>query len=334
MNFFIIFLIELLLLTPLIVVYAKQEKMGRVRHINVTFSAPDGTKKSMPLKIGFSWTVFFFKGWALLFRGQFIEFLIVFFGTTMLSAFGLYCLNGFNPIPDDATFSIIVDDATVGGWIGFISMLLISTAISYYYILFANKLRLRSYYKRGFSFDDPRNGNIEDLYKYINVQPKTVNEEELAPNVKQGSTHQYVVPEKHEQKVEENNHDYSNLTPQDLKLLLKSEGIPYSPESNKNELLELVEEFIVKPAKEKEKIERERIKKERAEAAIKEQAEIEKNNKYPNSKYSKLTIIELVKELDSKKIKYENNMNKEQLIELLEKYYQEKANKKTKSTKK
>lgn len=276
-----IWAIEFLFLSPLIVVYFIQEKKNRIRHIIVTFSAPDGSQRAMPVKIGFSWTIFFFKGWALIFRGQFIEFLILLFGGTLLSGFSI------------ASLSLKI---TWMAWTLSFVFIILSTCLSYYYILFGNKLRLRSLYRRGFSFENPENGDTSDLYDYIGEKPRTVQTGEyVKPGVVQGQTHQYVVPDEGVNEPEED-YDYSTLTMQDIKLLLKGEGIPFNSSMNKEELLELVEKHIAKEQRKEAKA---------------------KNTKYKDSIYYKMTVQELVKELDKREIKYTPTMKKADLVKLL-----------------
>ncbi len=295
-------LLNFILMLPLVVVYVIQVKRNRMRHIIVTFSAPDGTKRQMPLKIGFSWTIFFFGGWALLFRGQFWEFLILFFLGWIFGSLALLSLNGFETT-SVIDVSTLFKNATALGIAGFILFNLINMFLRYYYVLYGNKIRLRNLYHKGFSFDDPRNGNIDDLYEYIGMK-KRINVNDLMPNVKRGSTHDYVVPEKNEVKINESDFDYSNLTMQDLKLLLKSESIAFNSDETKEDLLELVNEYIVKPKKEK-------IKKQ-IEAKQKEQKKLE------SSKYFELPISEIMEKLEKKGIKYGSSSTKLELIKLLE----------------
>lgn len=293
-NIFYIILIQFVLILPLIIVYGIQEKKGRVRHILVTFSAPDGSTRQLNTKIGFSWTIFLFKGWALLFRGQFLEFLILFFLGFALSQMSIYSLSGFQEIGSTINFEMLWNNSTTIGKIGFIIFSILEAALSYYYILFGNKIRLRSLYRRGFSFDNGLNTNVSDIYDYIKEKPRT-KPEDLKPGQKQGATHAYVVPDSDKQ--EEDEFDYTNLTIQDMKLLLKSEQVPFSSDDTKEELLKMIEEYISKPAK--------------------KEAEIKKNIE-AKSKYSKETISTLVEILDKREIKYDNKMKKSQLIELLE----------------
>ncbi len=165
------------------------------------------------------------------------------------------------------------------------------------FVLFGNKWRLRKMYDRypTMTFDLPENQNPDDIYKYINAQRRGEINEELRPGVVQGQTHQYVVPDEQIDEPEED-YDYSSLTVQDLKLLLKTEGIPFDATSTKEELLELVEENIAKKQREDYKL---------------------KNGKYIDSKYSNMTVQELVEELDKRKIKYTSTMRKPDLVKLL-----------------
>ncbi len=283
-------LIGFALLTPLIVVYGIQEKKNRVRHIIVEFSDPSGARRAMPVKIGFSWTIFFFKGWALLFRGQFFEFLILFFVGSMLSSLALGSLIGFDPNAAFVSGTTIIDlfeQSTTWGIIGYVVFVLLHTALQYYYILFGNKIRLRNMYRRGMKFDNPQNGDINDLYEYIGViRPKA--QSELEPNVRQGASHTYVVPEN---KVEEDKNDYSSLAVSDLKLLLRSEGIQFDPASNKKELLALVEEHLVED----------------------EPEEIED--------YSKLTVNDLKLLMKTEGIIFPSSATKAQLLEMLNEHF-------------
>lgn len=289
MNILLLLLINFVTLLPLIIVYGIQEKKNRIRHIIVTFSSPDGTVKATSLKIGFSWTIFFFNEWALLFRGQFIEFIVMLFMSFILNGLALASLAGFVPGAEGS-----FETATTLGIVGYVIFTLSNTLVNYYYILFGNKLRLKSLYRKGFSFDNGQNEDVEDIYKYIGATPR-IKPADLKPGERQGSAHKYVVPDEQVNSTDDNL-DYSNLTLQDIKLLLKSEGIPFTNEDSKEDLLLVIEEEIVAPKRKKE-------------AAAK--------RKITNSKYSKLTIKELVEELDKKKLNYKNTMTKPDLVKIL-----------------
>lgn len=355
-SFLIVLVIELIFYAPLIIVWYIQQKKNRIRHINITYSAPNGSVVKSPIKIGFSWTIFFFSSWALLFRAQFLEFLMLLFGKSFLNTFALMSLVGFSGdvVSSNEEIMNLFSEANAWEIIGYVIFSILSVALGYYFILFGNKLRLRNFYRRGYSFDLPENGNIDDLYDYIGEQPKKVNEN-LAPNVVQGSSHQYVVPENNQSNSKDDN-DYSSLTVQDMKLLLKTEHIPFDSSMTKEELLELIDTFIVKPKENVDlKIEdfanlsisdlklllktnnvyfESNLTKEELLELVLEHEKGENNNLKSNEiktkdenigiktslDYKKMNLQEIILLLDKRKIVYENTMKKNELIDLLIKY--------------
>lgn len=271
-------LVLFLTLLPIIVLYLIQVKMKRMRHITLTFTAPDGTMRSMPAKIGFSWSIFFFGYWALIFRRQFMEFFILLFITAPLIT-----------VSQGMAKSLFSDTKNVGLWFGFVLTTISWVSIYSYFIVYGNKTRLRKLHNAGFSFDNGLNEDVKDIYAYIGVQQR-LSPEELKPEERQGKTHTFVVPE-NQAKREEDPNDWSHLTMQDLKLLLKSEGVVYDGDTTKDELLELCDKHL----------------------------RIEVPEKPKRDKFDKMTVAQLMDELENKKIPYKNNMTKEQLKELLKK---------------
>ncbi len=263
---------------PGIVIGGIQEKKGVPSKAVATFMAPDGTKRQVQFDVTWSWTVYVFRGWALAFRGQFIPFLIIMLTTIFtFSGFGITGLWWAGTGGIQSTVSEVVGGATsqeitltllfMGGYLFAIN----------YYVAFANKERILAQINRGFDFS--QTPELAALYKYVGHVPRT--KPEPNTNIQSGKSHDYVVPDAVVKKEVEDNHDYSMLTVNDLKLLLKSEGIPYTTSDTKEVLLELVEEFIAAPARKEEskvKSEVEKAKEEAAKAiaeakAAKEEAE-------------------------------------------------------------
>ena len=238
------FIITFLISLPILIgVGIYQTNRNRTRHITVTFSGPDGTIRRAQIKIGISWTIYFFGGWALLFRNQFKEWIILFFSSIALTVSIRYISNLSNLENLGKLARLAISS----------SLLLAFTLLKDYYILIGNRLRLQSLNKRGYSFDNGLNEDVKGIYEYIKVpQGETaqyMSKDEMKPlkeNEVQGERHKYVVPEKKE--TNEDDNDYSNLTSQDLKLLLRSDGIPFDSTSTKEELLEIVNKNI-KPKK-------------------------------------------------------------------------------------
>ncbi len=294
---FLTTIIILIVLAPAILI---QERKGNNRMVVVTFSAPDGSQRAAQVKMGFSWTIAIFKGWALLFRGQFIEWMIVFFIGMFLNSMAIMSLFNFNTeiMEGIETFNVIkqLGEANVWGIVGWTAFTLMHVLLIGYYVIFGNKIRLRNLHRKGYSFNHPQNGDINAIYEYIGEQPRAAQTgQNVKPGVVQGQTHQYVVPDEKVEEPEET-YDYSTLTVQDIKLLLKGEGIPFNSSMTKEELLELVEEHIAKA--------------QRKEAAA-------KNAKYKDSMYHTMTVQELVEELDKRSIKYTSTMKKADLVKLL-----------------
>lgn len=290
LNMFLTTAVILIVLSPFIII---QDRKGVNSNIIVTFSAPDGSTRAARVKIGFSWTIAIFKGWALLFRGQFIEWLIVFFGGGFLTTMATFSLLGF-VVPESGSIDFAA--ITPLEWVGWALFTLADILLIGYYVIVGNKLRLRKLYDRGYSFEHPQNGDTAFIYEYMDRQPRgNQANTPLKPGVVQGQSHQYVVPDSNLEEPEET-YDYSTLTIQDLKLLLKSEGIPFNATLTKEELLELVEENI----------------------AIAQRTEAKaKNAKYSDSMYHTMTVQELVAELDKRGIQYTSTMRKPDLVKLL-----------------
>ncbi len=267
--YFLIFLIVYIGAIPGIIIGGLQEKKGVPSKAILTFTAPDGTKRQGQVDVTWSWTVFIFRGWALAFRGQFLPFLIVMlltlftFGTGIISIIllagapvggaGEYAIPSISEWFATASTSVIVwKTIMIAGYLVVIN----------YYVAFANKERILQQINRGFDFSSTP--GVDELYKYIGHTPRVA--PKAGTSIKAGTSHDYVVPDAVvEQEKEENDYDYSNLTVNDLKLLLKSEGIPYTTSDTKESLLDLVDEHIVAPAKEEEAKKKAAIKKSAAE---------------------------------------------------------------------
>lgn len=313
MLLFYVTFILFAMLTPTMAYAFLEEKKEKPRNLIFTFSSPDGSKKQLKVKMGYSWSValtllipgygwlfLMFRGSAFLFRGQFIQWLGASFGIMILLSIALgfiiVDLDSSGALEDDVlNISDIPEwwtDISAGSWIGVTTMFLLIGALNTYFVLFANKSRIKSLHKKGFSFDNALNGDVSDVYEYIGLR-KSLNSDDLSPNIKRGASHDYVVPEN---PVVEEDVSYDGLTTQDLKLLLKSEGVPFHGESDREEILELVEEYIAAPDRaEKEKERLEKLK----------------------SIYKDMTIEELVEELKARKISYDSDMTKSMLIILL-----------------
>ncbi len=299
-NMFLQYFIITILIAGIVFLYGLKDKTIRPRPVVVEFSAPDGSRRAAPLEIGYSWTVLVFRGWALLFRGQFIEWLILFFFGSFLSSMAVMALVGFDPsllgtgngasyVPH--TLSELFASATTLGIVGYFAFALLHIGLISYYVIVANKNRLRAMYNRGFRFDNPRNGNTEEIYQYIGMmKPKP--QSELEPNVRQGASHTYVVPEK--PVAEEEEDDYSGLAVADLKLLLRSEGIQFDPTASKDELLELVNEHLVE------------------------------NKKKEVEDYTKLTVNDLKLLMKDEGIIFPSTATKAQLLEMLNEHFKAK----------
>ena len=281
--------ITFLLTAPLIGVGIYQYNRNRLRHIIITFSGPDGTIKKQPLKIGLSWTIYFFGGWALLFRGQFIEWVIYFLSGILLSTIIAFNIphNTPSPLPNELTKMHIYN------WVIISVSLVAHSLLKDYYILIGNRIRLKKMHLMGYSFDNGLNSDVQGIYDYIKVTSQGVSytsKDEMNPlgkNEVEGDKFRYVVPENKE--VDEN--DYSNLTNQDLKLLLRSEGVPFDPSSDKEELLKLVDEYV--------------------------KEDIVEDESFSDDELENLTIQDLKLSLKVDGIPFSSGMTKEELITLL-----------------
>ncbi len=215
------------------------EKKGLHPKAVMVFSMPDGSRASRPMDTGWSWTVYLFGAWALAFRGQFLEFMILFLSRVILISAIAFSLTGldYDVVGSFETpFVQVFESMSTKDIVLWVIAYALFISIKIYYVAFANRNRLRAYYNRG--VDLSQSPNLDKLYEFLGVVPR-VKQEDLAPNVKSGQTHDYVVPE-----PEEEVDDYSTLTVNDLKLLLKSEGVPFPSTATKSQLLELVEKHI------------------------------------------------------------------------------------------
>ncbi len=231
LHYLLELIVLLLLPLPGVIIAGINEKKGAPMKAIIVFTQPSGNKVQTQIDAAnWSWTVYLFKGWALLFRGQFMEFLIIFLAGIFLKANGLILFLGSQELGFSPNTSQMI--------IGFIILCIYSGAISYY-VAYANRNRLRMLIARGYNVT--LTPDLAKLYKFLGIiQP--VGQQELKPNQRAGESHTYVVPEKQEEEEE----DYSTLTVQDLKLLLKSEGVPFNSSATKKQLLELVDEHIKK----------------------------------------------------------------------------------------
>ncbi len=227
----IIWIITFFLLPfPGIIMAGINERKGAPMKAIIIFTQPSGNKVQTQIDAAnWSWTVYIFKGWALLFRGQFMEFLIYLLLGGSLQFAGQWLIAESIVNGQIQIFNLIF---------GIIVICLYSAMISYY-VAYANRNRLRMLIARGYNVT--LTPNLGELYKFLGIiQP--VGQQELKPNQRAGESHTYVVPEKQEEEEE----DYSTLTVHDLKLLLKSEGVPFNSSATKKQLLELVDEHIKK----------------------------------------------------------------------------------------
>ncbi len=227
LNLILIFILPL----PGIIIAGINEKKGAPMKAIIVFTQPSGNKVQTQIDAAnWSWTVYLFRGWALLFRGQFMEFLILFLAGILLETPGLALLL----TAATGVGTSVAMELTLG-----IILICMYSAITSYYVAYANRNRLRMLIARGYNVT--LTPNLGELYKFLGIiQP--VGQQELKPNQRAGESHTYVVPEKQEEEEE----DYSTLTVHDLKLLLKSEGVPFNSSATKKQLLELVDEHIKK----------------------------------------------------------------------------------------
>lgn len=242
-----VILIFLGLYTPLVLAFIYQEKMNRNRHIFLRFSAPDGSQQTSTAKMGFSWTIFFFAGWALIFRGQFFEWLGFFFLRMILFSSAIN-VNSSGEVDGFQMF-----------WYSWVILVCLFLYL-YYLVLMGNKSRIRKYIQRGFSINVPENGDVSEIYKYAKMTSPT-EQVILKPGDPEPGTPEYDAKKATTsdnsiaQVVEENPDDYSTLTLGDLKLLLKSEGISFDSAATKEELLKIADENLKKNSKNEDKIE-------------------------------------------------------------------------------
>ncbi len=251
----LLLLIYFLGATPGIIIGYLNDRKGVPQKANVTFSRPDGSRVQAQLDVTWSWTIFVFRGWSLAFRGQFMEWIITFIFAILLGSIvvlmqdsegnlGSYGFGPFNmliygmgretfPISELnwTTDTIVIFTIAFTGYLIWIN----------YLVAFANKRRILLHMKKGMDFSTTP--EYDKLLAYLGIA-KRVPQSEMAPNMRAGKSHDYVVPDSvvEEQKAIED--DYSMLTVNDLKLLLKSEGVPYSTYDDKEKLLALVDEHI------------------------------------------------------------------------------------------
>ncbi len=245
MNFYIFTIILVILASSIgILIGGVYEKKGVPQKAIVTFSAPDGSRRQGQLDTTWSWTVLVFGQWALLFRGQFMDFLILWISRWILIGAGaMVIITTQTGIAYETVLATPLEDVfkqmSTLSIIGWVALWGIWLSIRIYFVAFANKRRLITYNARGFDFS--QTPNLGALYEYMGIVPRTP-QSELKPDQRAGQTHDYVVPE---QQVKEEKEDYSTLTINDLKLLLKSEGVAFDSKFSKEELLKLVDKHIV-----------------------------------------------------------------------------------------
>lgn len=241
----LLFLILYIGAIPGIIIGGYHEKKGVPNKAIVTFSAPDGTRRQTQIDVTWSWTVFVFRGWSLAMRGQFLDFLIMMLVSLFTiggGALGIAMIAIFNSAEAVDALGTVTDYfSALDAWsiVMWVAMVSVYLAVTNYYVAYANKRRISMYMQKGFDFS--QTPNMAELYSYVGATPRK-KPEDLGKNVKQGQTHEYVVPEKEAE--ETNSDDYSMLTVNDLKLLLKSEGVPFPTSATKDQLLELVDEFV------------------------------------------------------------------------------------------
>ncbi len=324
MNIFLlIFLIFYIGAIPGVVIGYLSEKKGVPSKATVVFSRPDGSRVQGQMDVTWSWTILVFRGWALIFRGQFIEWLLVFFigmffviqgayrpdSTVFEHGYGaLGVFNLWGAAVSNSAYLSVSDYFSNGANNVTIQIFIFISYMVYinYLVAYGNKRRILANMRRGMDFT--LTPNYGALAEYLGVAPVTP-AKDVAPNVRAGQAHNYVVPDAVVQKEVEDENDYSMLTVNDLKLLLRTEGISFDATSSKEELLKLVDLHL--------KEEKEPIKEE-----PKEEVGIAKKRDYTS-----ITISELKSILNSEKIEFDASATKQELIELLRKFDSKEENK-------
>lgn len=269
--------ILLLVSSPLLIVYFNRKKKGIVRSIYVSIPNPNGPQRVKVDGLGFPWPVFWFNKWGMMFRGQMAE--GFFWLMTILLLQITMPLFGVDKFTENTVHTV----ETINWWFFGITVA-VNAIFSYFYVIYADQMKLKMLHMRGFRYDDPENGDVEALYKWIGLPvPRNIEE---TPDIKQGTDHNYVVPEQPKEEASDT-FRYEKLTMADLKLLLKSEGIPFTPEDSHDQLVELANQYLKEEETEK-------------------------------SRYDSMIVAELVEELQNRKIPLNQSMNRDQLIELLE----------------
>ncbi len=268
---------------------------NRLQVVYVGVSSPQGQQQLAPLKTGPAGAVIL---WSLLmpmvgqlvlaFRNQFKEWLIWFLITITINMI-IYFTNSTIVWDPNISFTENVNNLSAKQIILFTVQVLGIIIPMYWFSLTVNKSRIKKMVVAGYNIRNPYN-DVSRIYKYLGLDENGIaKQKELPEGAVRGQTHDYVVPET-ENNDEDDSIDYSHLTIYDLKLLLKSEGIYFDPSSTKEELLELVNEHLVE-----------------------EKVEVKKDE----SPYDRMTVAQLMEELDKKGISYKKNMKKSELRELL-----------------
>lgn len=236
--------------------YFYEKKKGVPKKAIASFVGPDGQRRQTEVDVTWSWTIFIFGTWSLAFRGQFLDFLIMMITSAITLGAGAFTIAIFailypkESLDQMGSVSKYFSEMNTWAIIFWVLSILIYLGVSNYYVAFGNKRRIKQLMNRGFDFSiTPKYG---ELLSYVGIAPR-IKKEDLPKNVKAGETHDYVVPDKDKKEnvgkpVDEKEiarADYARLTMQDLKLLLRSEGIPFPSTTTKEQLLELVEEHII-----------------------------------------------------------------------------------------
>ncbi len=224
---------------PGIIVGYLYDRKGVPQKATAVFSRPDGSRVQAQVDVTWSWTIFVFRGWSLAFRGQFMEWIITFIITLFLGSIGPFnvLMVGISGTSNHLSELNLTTDFIVVYTLAFTGYMIWIN----YLVIYGNKRRILTQMKRGMDFSTTP--DYPKLLEYLGVTQRTP-QSDLAPNVKAGQSHDYVVPDAVVKEEKEAQDDYSMLTVNDLKLLLKSEGVPYSTYDDKEALLKLVDEHI------------------------------------------------------------------------------------------
>ncbi len=295
----------------------------------------------MPIKAGPSGSILLFPllipglgQLSLAFRGQYMEWLSWFIATLIVSI-----IIGVTPLGIDPNITN-ANDLTTYNIIGMVLTTLTLVIPMYYFVPFANKSRLKKLVLQGANIRNSYN-DVDKIYEYLGMDSSQLNKP-VPDGAVRGQTHNYMVPDsKNDVAPKDDPNDWSHLTTQDLKLLLKSEGIPYVASSTKEELLQLCDEHLRTEVKDESndwshltaqdlklllksdgipyaagstKEELLELCEEHLKPKVKKEPIVVKESPYDN-----MTVAQLMDELESRKITYKKNMNKKELRDLLNK---------------